>query len=469
MVNYGNSIGISTPGVIALNASGLFVTPTLTQYGVVVAEASNGVAVANPSATVGVPLISQGAAAAPIFGTALIAGGGTSVTSVTTSPTATSFAGWDANSNLSSNNFIEGYATTATAAGTTTLVVGSKELQYFTGSTTQTVKMPVVSTLVLGQTFKIINNSSGVVTVQSSGSNTIQAMAASTVLMVTCILTSGTTAASWNATYASKTLSTGGIATLNGNSGSATGSTVTLTTGASNANGTATFTGSGSTVTLNASPGGTNTGWGANSLALLGAANYNTAFGVDSLKAITTGNYNTAIGTAAGATHTTTDSSNICIGRWASGIAGSSNRLQIGSGNGTGIGNLNKAFIHGIRGITTANADAVAVLVDSAGQLGTVSSSIKYKENVADMRDMKDVVMSLRPVQFNYIEDETKDVKYGLIAEEVGKTFPYLMATDSEKQPFSVKYHELPSILLKQIQAMQKQIDILEAKLSSIG
>ena len=43
------------------------------------------------------------------------------------------------------------------------------------------------------------------------------------------------------------------------------------------------------------------------------------------------------------------------------------------------------------------------------------------------------------------------------------------MATDSEKQPFSVKYHELPSILLKQIQAMQKQIDILEAKLSSIG
>ncbi len=129
--------------------------------------------------------------------------GGTGVASVTTSPTASSFAGWDANSNLSANNFISGYATTATAAATTTLLVGSAQLQYFTGSTTQTVKMPVTSTLALGQSWTFVNNSSGVVTVQSSGSNTIQAMAANTSMTVTCILTSGTTAASWNSNYSS--------------------------------------------------------------------------------------------------------------------------------------------------------------------------------------------------------------------------------------------------------------------------
>lgn len=131
-----------------------------------------------------------------------------------TSPAASTIPEWDANKNISANSFIDGYTTTATAAGTTTLLVGSTQQQFFTGSTTQTVLLPVTSTLVLGQSFYIVNNSSGVVTVQSSGGNTIQAMAANTALTVTCILTSGTTAASWSAEYA-----------FNGGSGTVTSGT----------------------------------------------------------------------------------------------------------------------------------------------------------------------------------------------------------------------------------------------------
>lgn len=101
----------------------------------------------------------------------------------------------------SATNVNFGYTTTATAGGTTTLVVGSNYLQYFTGSTIQTVVLPVVSTLVLGQAFKIVNNSSGGITVQSSGANTVQVMASGTTLIVTCVLTSGTSAASWNVEY----------------------------------------------------------------------------------------------------------------------------------------------------------------------------------------------------------------------------------------------------------------------------
>jgi hypothetical protein len=118
-------------------------------------------------------------------------------------PAASSFASWDANKNLNANNLIEGYTTTVTAAGTTTLVVGSTYQQYFTGTSTQTVVLPVTSTLVLGQQFQIINNSTGVVTVESSGANVIQAMAAGTQLTVTVISTSLTTAAAWNAVYVS--------------------------------------------------------------------------------------------------------------------------------------------------------------------------------------------------------------------------------------------------------------------------
>lgn len=127
--------------------------------------------------------------------------GGTGVTSVTTSPTASSFAGWDANKNLSAFNMIEGYATTATAAGTTTLVVGDKYQQYFTGITTQTVVLPVTSTLVLGQAFEIVNLSTGILTVNSSGGNLIASVQPNAALTVTCILTSGTTAASWASLY----------------------------------------------------------------------------------------------------------------------------------------------------------------------------------------------------------------------------------------------------------------------------
>lgn len=107
----------------------------------------------------------------------------------------------DINGNIIANNVLDGYTTTATAAATTTLTVASAYRQFFTGSTTQTVLLPVTSTLVLGQSFSIVNNSSGAVTVQSSGANNIQVMASSTTAIYTCILTSGTTAASWSVTY----------------------------------------------------------------------------------------------------------------------------------------------------------------------------------------------------------------------------------------------------------------------------
>jgi len=96
-------------------------------------------------------------------------------------------------------NVLEGYTTTATAAGTTTLTSSSTYMQYFTGTNTQTVVLPVTSTLVLGQQFVIVNNSTLAVTVQSSGANNILIVGGNTTGTFTCILTSGTSAASWNA------------------------------------------------------------------------------------------------------------------------------------------------------------------------------------------------------------------------------------------------------------------------------
>lgn len=91
-----------------------------------------------------------------------------------------------------------GYTTTATAAGTTTLTVSSTYNQFFTGTTTQTIVLPDVTTLTTGWTYHISNNSTGTLTVNSSGGNLISTVLAGTSLQVVCILTTGTTAASWD-------------------------------------------------------------------------------------------------------------------------------------------------------------------------------------------------------------------------------------------------------------------------------
>jgi hypothetical protein len=102
-----------------------------------------------------------------------------------------------------------GYATTATAAATTTLTVNSAHQQFFTGTTTQTVVLPVTSTLILGMGYSIENNSTGLVTVQSSGLNTVATVPSGTTALFTCIGTTLTTAADWDWDYISFSTITG--------------------------------------------------------------------------------------------------------------------------------------------------------------------------------------------------------------------------------------------------------------------
>jgi len=110
---------------------------------------------------------------------------------------------------------IGGYATTVTAVGTTTLIVSSHCQQFFTGITTQIVVMPVVSTLTLGRNWQIINNSTDLITVNSSGGNAIVIVAGGTSAILTCILLSGTDAASWSVSYQGISIVTGKKLTVN--------------------------------------------------------------------------------------------------------------------------------------------------------------------------------------------------------------------------------------------------------------
>ncbi len=129
---------------------------------------------------------------------------------------------YDANNNVAANNFLANSATTATVAATTTLLVGSAAIQRFTGVTTQTVVLPVVSTLAIGQQFAVVNLSTGVVTVNSSGGNLVLAIPGGQTAIFTVNAITGTSATSWDALL---------VASLNGLTITTTTGTLTITNG----------------------------------------------------------------------------------------------------------------------------------------------------------------------------------------------------------------------------------------------
>jgi hypothetical protein len=132
--------------------------------------------------------------------TAARSGSNTDITSLSglSTPLSASQGGTGANSLVNAGIDLVTFNTTATAAGTTTLLSTDQSVQFFTGTTTQTIVLPVASTMVLGQRFTIHNNSTDSLTVNSSGSNLVGTVTPNTTVIVTCISTTGTSAASWD-------------------------------------------------------------------------------------------------------------------------------------------------------------------------------------------------------------------------------------------------------------------------------
>lgn len=204
---------------------------------------------------------------------------------------------------------------------------------------------------------------------------------------------------------------------------------------------------------------GKNSMVGSNSFGSNVSGENNTGIGYGSLAACTTGSNNIGVGSLAGVS-LATGSGNIYI---------NADAASSSEGSTTRIGtSQTKCFVAGIRGVTTTNANAVAVLIDSAGQLGTISSSRKVKHDIEDMGDESDNVLNLRPVTFVYNGDATETRQYGLIAEEVEAIFPSIVATDEYGEPETVQYHVLPVLLLNEMKKQQTTIDHMKDIISSL-
>jgi hypothetical protein len=205
-----------------------------------------------------------------------------------------------------------------------------------------------------------------------------------------------------------------------------------------------------------------NTAMGSKALTSNSTGNNNTAVGFDSLFHNTTGSSNIALGVSAGH-DLTTGNNNIDIGN--TGVAAESNTIRIGDSQ-------TKTFIAGIRDVTTGNADTLPVLIDSAGQLGTTSSSRRFKKEIKSMDKASEAILALRPVTFHYKSDKTNRPQFGLIAEEVADVNPDLVACDQAGVFYTVRYEAVSAMLLneflknhRKVREQQREIDSLKAEL----
>jgi len=181
----------------------------------------------------------------------------------------------------------------------------------------------------------------------------------------------------------------------------------------------------------------------------------NTANGDSALFNNTSGAFNIALGSGAGQS-LTTGSNNIDIGNL--GIAGESRNIRVGT-----QGIHTKTFIAGIRGVATVNANAIPVLIDSAGQLGTTSSSRRFKKEIKPMDQTSEAILDLKPVTFHYKTDSTGTPQFGLIAEEVAKVNPDLVVRDENGEIYTVRYEAVNAMLLNEFLKEHRKVQELEA------
>ena len=234
-------------------------------------------------------------------------------------------------------------------------------------------------------------------------------------------------------------------------------------------------TATGSSALLFNTTGDSNTASGFEALLVNATGDNNTATGFEALHSITTGSENTATGFQA-LLHNTTGANNIALGFEAGfNLTTGSNNIDIGNEGVPGESNTVRigrqpsriapqgqtaTFIAGIIGAAVAGP---VVHVSSSGQLGVPPSSARFKDEIKPMDKASEAILALKPVTFRYKQeiDQEGIPQFGLVAEEVEKVNPALVARDAEGKVYTVRYKAVNAMLLneflKEHRAVQEQ------------
>jgi uncharacterized coiled-coil protein SlyX len=189
-------------------------------------------------------------------------------------------------------------------------------------------------------------------------------------------------------------------------------------------------------------------GWGAlaASVGFNGIGN-NTAVGSNALASNTTGHDNIALGESAGNAIITAHDV-ICIGHPEADVS-------------------NSCFIGHVRNVTTVNS-AIPVVIATDGQLGTTSSSKRFKKDIQRMDKASETILALKPVSFQYKSDKTNTPHFGLIAEEVAQVNPDLVVRDENGEIYTVRYEAINAMLLNEFLKEHKKVDEQQASIAQL-
>lgn len=171
----------------------------------------------------------------------------------------------------------------------------------------------------------------------------------------------------------------------------------------------------------------------------------NVALGYGALRLLTSGDSNIALGLNAGK-NTKTGTGNIFIGN--NGAANESHVTRIGVAQ-------TKAFVAGISGV---HVNGASVVINAQGQLGVITSSARYKQDIHALDGTSGKLAQLRPVSYQY-RTEPGVTHFGLIAEEVDKVLPELVVRDEKNEPDSVQYQEIIPLLLEEQKEQRAEIE----------
>ena len=205
--------------------------------------------------------------------------------------------------------------------------------------------------------------------------------------------------------------------------------------------------------------GGSNVAVGADALYLNAGGSNNTAIGSGALEENNGGSNNIAIGFEAG--DLTTGDNNIVIGH--NGVGAESNTIRIGD-----PAIQTATYIAGISGATVPSG--VTVVVGSDVHLGTLVSSARFKDDIKPMDKASESILALKPVTFHYKKelDPNGTPQFGLVAEQVEKIDPHLVARDAEGKPYTVRYDAVNAMLLNEFLKEHRTIQDLKSNAAKL-
>jgi len=207
--------------------------------------------------------------------------------------------------------------------------------------------------------------------------------------------------------------------------------------------------------------GGQNTGIGTSALLANTVGGFNTALGALALKNNTSGSTNIAVGFQAGRS-LKIGNNDIYIGNPGAAPSESSS-IRIGT-----TGTHTNTYVAGISGVTVPSG--VGVIVDTTGHLGTVVSSERFKDQINPMDNASEAILSLKPVTFRYKTalDPKGIPQFGLVAEQVEKVNPDLVARDDQGRPYTVRYEAVNAMLLNEFLKEHRTVGELKSEIAEL-